>query len=227
MVHSRPRPLFWGLEGRLSMSPIEQSLIAFTIAAALLTVTPGLDTALVLRTAAAEGSRRALAAALGIGLGCLAWGLVVALGLGILLETSALAYTVLRWIGALYLLYLGLQLIVSRRTDFLAGGAAAASGSTGLWFRRGLLTNLLNPKVGIFYVSFLPQFVPAGANVPLTTMLLAAIHAGLGLIWFVALVAATRPLATALRRPEVIRTLDRLTGGVFVLFGAKLALSRD
>src|SRR5687768_10092922 len=102
------------------MSPLEQSLIAFTLAAALLTVTPGLDTALVLRTAAAEGSRRSLGAALGICLGCLAWGLVVALGLGILLETSELAYTILRWIGAAYLLYLGVQLIASRRTDFLA-----------------------------------------------------------------------------------------------------------
>jgi threonine/homoserine/homoserine lactone efflux protein len=209
------------------MSPLAQSLIAFTLAAALLTVTPGLDTALVLRTATAEGSRRALAAGLGICLGCLAWGLVVALGLGILLETSELAYTILRWIGALYLLYLGIQLIVSRRIDFLAGAAAAASASSLAWFRRGLLTNALNPKVGVFYVSFLPQFVPAGANVPLTTMLLAAVHAALGLIWFLLLIGATRPIATVLRRPPVIRTLDRLTGGVFLLFGAKLALSRD
>jgi threonine/homoserine/homoserine lactone efflux protein len=209
------------------MSPLEQSLIAFTLAAALLTVTPGLDTALVLRTAAAEGSRRALAAGLGICLGCLAWGIIVALGLGILLEASELAYTILRWIGALYLLYLGAQLIASKRTDFPAGAGAAASASTMVWFRRGLLTNLLNPKVGAFYISFLPQFVPAGADVPLTTMLLAAVHAALGLIWFLVLIGATRPIAAVLRRPPVIRTLDRLTGGVFLLFGAKLALSRD
>jgi threonine/homoserine/homoserine lactone efflux protein len=209
------------------MSPLGQSLIAFTLAAALLTVTPGLDTALVLRTAAAEGSRRALAAALGICLGCLAWGLVVALGLGILLETSKLAYTILRWIGAAYLLYLGVQLILSKRTDFAGEGGRPSAASSLAWFRRGLLTNALNPKVGIFYVSFLPQFVPAGANVPLTTLLLAAIHAGLGLLWFLLLIAATRPIAEALRRPAVIRSLDRLTGGVFLLFGARLALSRD
>jgi threonine/homoserine/homoserine lactone efflux protein len=209
------------------MSPLEQSLIAFTLAAALLTVTPGLDTALVLRTAAAEGPRRAFSAALGICLGCLAWGLVVALGLGILLTASELAYVVLRWIGAAYLLYLGLQLILSKRTDF-ADGAAPAGGARSLaWFRRGLLTNLLNPKVGVFYVSFLPQFIPAGINVPAATMALAAIHAALGLAWFVALIAATRPLAAALRKPRVIRTLDRMTGGLFLLFGARLALSRD
>jgi threonine/homoserine/homoserine lactone efflux protein len=209
------------------MSPLEQSLIAFTVAAALLTVTPGLDTALVLRTAAADGPRRAFFAGLGICLGCLVWGLVVALGLGILLETSVLAYTILRWVGAAYLLWLGVQLILSNRADFGSGGAAASSATSLAWFRRGLLTNMLNPKVGIFYVSFLPQFVPAGANVPLTTILLAAIHAGLGLFWFVALIAATRPIARALRRPKVIRTLDRLTGGLFILFGAKLALTRD
>jgi RhtB (resistance to homoserine/threonine) family protein len=209
------------------MAPLEQSLIAFTLAASLLTVTPGLDTALVLRTAAAESGRRAFAAALGICMGCLVWGLVVALGLGILLKASEFAYTILRWVGAAYLLWLGVQLIRSKRDEFGAGVAAAGAAPAPVWFGRGLLTNVLNPKVGIFYVSFLPQFVPAGFNVPAFTVLLAAIHALLGLIWFILLIAATRPIASALRRPKVIRTLDRLTGIVFLLFGARLALSRD
>jgi len=209
------------------MTPLVSSLIAFTIAAGLLTVTPGLDTALVLRTAAAEGARRAFAAALGICLGCLVWGLIVALGLGMLLKASELAYTMLRWAGALYLLWLGIQLIRSKRDDF--GGSAASTGaaSAPAWFARGLLTNILNPKVGIFYVSFLPQFIPAGSSVPALTVLLAAIHSSLGLAWFVLLIAATRPIAAALQRPRVIRTLDRVTGGVFLLFGARLALSRN
>ena len=210
------------------MSPLEQSLIAFTVAAALMTVTPGIDTALVLRTAAVEGPRRAFWAAAGICLGCLAWGAIVALGLGVLLAASELAYTVLKWVGAAYLFYLGATLILSRREDFAAAfDARRTSAGAGLWFRRGLLTNLLNPKVGIFYVSFLPQFVPAGADVAATTLLLAAIHAALGLAWFAALILATRPLAAALRKPRTIRILDRLTGGVFLLFAGRLALSRD
>ena len=209
------------------MSPLEQSLIAFTLAAALLTVTPGLDTALVLRTAAAEGSRRALAAGLGICLGCLVWGAVVALGLGMLLAASELAYALLKWAGAAYLLWLGLQLILSNREEIGPAGIEAGGATSLAWFSRGLLTNLLNPKVGIFYVSFLPQFVPEGANVPATTLILTAIHASLGLAWFALLIAATRPLAAALRRPRVIRTLDRLTGGLFILFGARLAFGRD
>lgn len=207
------------------MSPLEQSLIAFTLAAALLTVTPGLDTALVLRTAAAEGARRALAAALGICLGCLAWGALVAVGLGVLLQASELAYLTLKWIGAAYLLYLGLRLIlVSRDAGEESEPYRPAEAS---WFVRGLLTNLLNPKVGVFYVSFLPQFIPAGASVPPTTLLLAGIHAALGLLWFLLLIGATRPLARALRNRRTVRVLDRVTGGVLIFFGLKLAFSRN
>ncbi|HEX8063766.1 MAG TPA: LysE family translocator [Allosphingosinicella sp.] len=205
------------------MSPLEQSLIAFTLAAALLTVTPGLDTALVLRTAAAEGARRAFAAALGICLGCLAWGALAAVGLDILLEASELAYLILKWVGAAYLLYLGIRLIFAPapRTEALQPAPGAN------WFVRGLLTNLLNPKVGAFYVSFLPQFIPPGAGVASTTLLLAAIHAALGLLWFTLLIGATRPLSKILRRPALVRALDRATGGVLIFFGLRLAFSRQ
>lgn len=206
------------------MSPLEQSLIAFTFAAALLTVTPGLDTALVLRTAAAEGARRAFAAALGICLGCLAWGALVAVGLGMLLQASELAYLALKWTGAAYLLYLGARLIFARRGEAEAPDSDPARAN---WFLRGLLTNLLNPKVGAFYVSFLPQFIPAGASVPSTTLLLAAIHSALGLLWFGLLIGATRPLARMLRNPALVRGLDRATGGVLLFFGMRLAFGRQ
>jgi threonine/homoserine/homoserine lactone efflux protein len=209
------------------MSPLEQSLIAFTLAAALMTVTPGLDTALVLRTAAVEGARSAWFAAVGICLGCLAWGAIVAMGLGVLLAASELAYTALKWAGAAYLVWLGLKLIFSNRKEFGTAEAGPRDAGASLWFRRGLLTNLLNPKVGVFYVSFLPQFVPAGASVTATTLLLAAIHALLGLAWFAALIIATRPIAAALRNPRTIRRLDRATGAVFLLFAGRLALTRD
>jgi threonine/homoserine/homoserine lactone efflux protein len=206
----------------------EQSLIAFIMAAGLLTVTPGIDTALVLRTAGVEGAQRALLAGLGIALGCLAWGAVVAAGLGALLAASEWAYTLLRYAGAAYLLWLGLKLIRSRRTSFGEGGDAPESGSSRFtWARRGFLTNLLNPKVGVFYVSFLPQFVPAGADVAGFSFLLAAIHASLGLLWFALLVAATRPIARMLRRPPTLQWLDRITGTAFLLFAGRMALSRD
>jgi threonine/homoserine/homoserine lactone efflux protein len=207
---------------------VTQSLVAFLLAAGLLTITPGFDTALVLRTSTIEGTRKAALAALGIGVGCMSWGAAVALGLGALLAASQFAYDVLKWAGAAYLAWLGLQLIRRPRTDFSsglsAGSSASASNQLG-WFWKGLVGNLLNPKVGVFYVSFLPQFVPVGVPVPGYTFMLAMIHVVLGAIWCVALILASQPLVWALRRPKVIKTLDRLIGCVFIGFGAKLAMS--
>ena len=205
------------------MDPAASALIAFSAAAVLLTVTPGMDNALVLRTAAVDGRREAFAAALGISLGCLGWALITAVGLGALLAASEAAYTVLKWVGAAYLLYLGVGLLLKPRETFEAL-AAADAGRAGGAFLRGLLTNLLNPKVGVFYVSFLPQFIPADAAVPVWTALLGAIHALVGLIWFVGMIAATAPIAGFLRRAAVVRWIDRLTGGLFIAFGLKLAL---
>jgi threonine/homoserine/homoserine lactone efflux protein len=203
---------------------VAASLLAFLLAAGLLTVTPGVDTALVLRAAALEGSRRAALAASGIGLGCLVWGAAVAVGLAALLASSPLAYALLSWAGAAYLCWLGLRMLLWPRDAM--GGAAATAVSGRAWFLRGLLGNLLNPKVGVFYVSFLPQFVPAGMAPGPWTFGLACLHVGMGLAWCALLIGATRPLGRVLRRPPVVRTLDRLTGAVFVGFGVKLALTR-
>lgn len=206
---------------------VVQSLLSFVVAAGLLTIAPGLDSALVLRTAATEGGLRAARAALGICAGCLVWGGVVAVGLGALLAASELAFATLKWAGVAYLFWLGLQLIVRPHTELPPAAALALPGTDGGlgWFWKGMLQNLLNPKMGIFYVSFLPQFVPATVPAAAYTFLLAAIHGMLGLAWFAALILATRPLVRVLRRPNTLKMLDRLTGGVFMAFGAKLALS--
>jgi threonine/homoserine/homoserine lactone efflux protein len=102
--------------------------------------------------------------------------------------------------------------------------ASERNDAQGAAFVTGALTNLLNPKVGIFYVSFLPQFVPPNVSVGPYIVLLGAIHALLGLIWFTCLIAATRPIAGILQRPAVVQACDRLTGGMFVAFGLGLAL---
>jgi threonine/homoserine/homoserine lactone efflux protein len=204
------------------MHSVGTTLLAYTLAAALLTITPGLDTALVLRTAASEGPRRALWSGLGIVTGCFAWAAIVAGGLSALLVASELAYNALRWAGATYLLYVGFRLLCTPRASFV-NETAPQNGGRGA-FARGALTNLLNPKVGIFYVSFLPQFIPSGVPVAPFTLLLGAIHALLGVFWFVALIAATRPVTQWLRRPSVVRRLDRITGGIFIAFGARLAI---
>jgi threonine/homoserine/homoserine lactone efflux protein len=204
------------------MQSIAVSLAAYTGAATLLTITPGLDTALVLRTAVTGGARQAVAAAIGIVAGCLCWSIVVALGLGALLAASHLAYSMLRWVGAGYLVWLGYKMLRYPRQSFAMESGGARSDRTA--FATGLMTNLLNPKVGIFYVSFLPQFIPTGVPVAPFMVLLGGIHALLGLIWFACLIAATQPISRFLRRPAVLKGCDRLTGGVFVAFGLGLVL---
>ena len=205
------------------MTPV-QAALAFAVAAGILTITPGLDTALVLRTAAASGPRAAAKTALGILLGLFIWGVVTAVGIGALLRASTVAYRVLQVAGSLYLLWLGLNLLLRRGAK--AGTAVVTPDGGGRLFARGLLTNLLNPKVGVFYATFLPQFIPAGANVTWTSIAYASIHALEGVLWFAALILATRPLAEWLRRERVQKNLDRATGAVFLAAGARLALDR-
>lgn len=200
------------------------SLLAFTFAATLLALTPGLDTALVLRTAAVEGKREGLRAALGINAGCLLWGAAVAFGLGALIAVSELAFNALKYCGAAYLAWLGLNLLLRPRHS-LAPVETQGRPETN-WFLKGLLGNLLNPKVGVFYVSFLPQFIPQGQPLVAWTFGLVGIHVAIGMLWSLALIGATRPLAGVLRREKVIKWMDRTTGTVFLLFAARLALSR-
>ncbi|MEQ1811698.1 MAG: LysE family translocator [Terricaulis sp.] len=198
--------------------------LAFIAAATLLTITPGVDTAMVLRSAATEGPRSALFAGIGISIGCLIWAGAVSLGLGALLQASELAYTILKWAGAAYLVWLGLKMLIKPRTTWADQDTPGAKGFAAM--RAGFFTNITNPKIGIFYVTFLPQFIPHGANVTLYSFFLALVHIALSVVWFAALTAATVPLGRALRRPNVIKTLDRVTGGLFIAFGLRLATSR-
>ncbi len=198
-------------------------LPAFIATATILTITPGVDTAMVLRAAMAEGRRSALFSAAGIASGCLIWGAAVSLGLGALLRASEIAYTVVKFAGAAYLAWLGLKLLLKPRTSLGATGEGDPSGSRHAAFRRGFLTNLLNPKVGVFYMTFLPQFVPLDVSVASYSFILACIHVLLTLAWFAVLISATMPLNRFLRCPKAIGVFDRLTGGVFLAFAGKLA----
>lgn len=211
---------------------IGQALLSFTLAAGLLTITPGLDTALVLRTAAVEGGKQALLAGVGICFGCLLWGAAASFGLSALLAVSGFAYNLLRIVGAIYLSYLGIKLFVRAFASTSSNMTEQPvlredkGGENSLWLKRGLLTNLLNPKVGVFYLSFLPQFIPAGVQVWSFSMLLALIHATEGVFWFLLLTIATEFLSGWLRHRWVIVALDSAMGAIFVGFGLKLAFEK-
>ena len=209
------------------LSSILISLLAFVAAAGVLTVAPGVDTAMVLRSSTSGGPRAGVTAGLGICSGLFVWGAGAAFGLTALLAASEIAFTIVKWFGAAYLVYLGIKLLLKPRDSLGKALPTAGSSSRGVGeaFKRGFFTNILNPKVGVFYITFLPQFIPHSVNVAAFSLVLAGLHVLLTLAWFALLVALTIPLARFLAKPRVVKVLDRLTGLVFVGFGARLAVA--
>ena len=207
------------------------SLLAFIPVALLLTLIPGADTALVTRNALAFGMRGARWTILGICTGCLIHATASARGLSAILATSARAYETVKLVGAAYLVWIGVQGILQarghpERAERVEGSAPEARSRGGHPFTQGFLTNILNPKVALFYLTFLPQFIPAGAPVLRTSLLLAMIHNALGFAWLSIYARFVDRLRVALTRPVVKAWLERVTGGALVLLGARLAWSR-
>ena len=206
---------------------LTSAVLTFAVVAGALTVTPGLDTALVLRAALTRSRREALATAAGIVAGLFAWGAAAAVGVSALLTASELAFDVLRLAGAAYLLGYGIRLLIAAVRHRAAGMEPAGEVSGTAWraARAGLVTNLLNPKVGVFYVALLPQFVPAGSDPLLVGLLLAAVHGALSMGWFLLLTQLARVLGRWLRRPGTVRAVDGVTGVALVGFGLRLAVT--
>jgi RhtB (resistance to homoserine/threonine) family protein len=200
-------------------------LLPFLGISVLLIVVPGPDTAVVMKNALLGGRRAGVQAALGVTLGLAVWTLAAAAGLAALLQASEIAFTALKLVGAAYLVWIGVQLLRTREAA-VVGEAAPRRVAGARALRQGLLTDLGNPKVGVFFTSFLPQFIHgAGAAFP-ALLALGAIFAGLTLAWLAAYGVAVGHAAAFIRRPRVRRALDRITGAVFVGFGVTLALER-
>ncbi|MEU1878895.1 LysE family translocator [Streptosporangium sp. NPDC020072] len=202
------------------------AVLAFIAVALVLTVSPGPDTVIVLRTTIASGRGAGSLAGAGVILGCYVWGIATALGLTALLAASDLAYTAVRIAGAVYLTWLGARALwKSRSGSATRREQPEGEPVTGAWkvMRTGFVTNLLNPKVGVIYMTLLPQFVPHDAAVLPTTLLLVTVHGLLGAAWFVLVVWAAHALRGGLSRPSVRRLTERLTGLVFIGFGIRLA----
>ncbi|QDH12871.1 LysE family translocator [Formicincola oecophyllae] len=204
------------------MTPIQLSLLAYAATAMLLIMTPGLDTVMTVRAATSQGHRAGFGVVAGVTIGCILWGLAAALGVTALLTTSKLAFMALKVAGALYLGWMGCNLILKPRDNLLAEKGPPRGGGFKGGFRKGLMTNLLNPKVGLFVMTFLPQFIPAGANPLRHTLILVAILATLSCLWLCLLVSLCVPLGRLMAKPAVVRVFDRLAGIVFLAFGFKL-----
>jgi threonine/homoserine/homoserine lactone efflux protein len=204
------------------------ALMTFAAAAALIVLLPGPDTLVVVRNIARGGRARGTATAAGVITGLAVWVVAAALGLSALLRASEVGYNVLRFAGAAYLLWLAVQSFRSRggvsgADDLAPAGLERAGRFVRNGFSAGLITDLLNPKVGVFFVTFLPAFIPHGAPVGWTTMLLGAVFIGLTVLYFVALLGVARTITDWLARPRTRRRLEVLTGTVLLGFGVRLA----
>ena len=204
----------------------EAQLTLFLLTSLLVIVTPGQDMMLVMSRAVAQGSRAGLATAAGVSVGLLGHTLLTSLGLGSLLLASERLFTVLKFVGAAYLIYLGLRLILSQAARLELKQVKAARLEQ--LFLTGALSNLSNPKVAIFYFAFLPQFISPDVQNP--TVLLLVLGASFAALTFlvkgpVGYFAGI--LSTWLRaRPAVLRWIDRTSGAVLVGLGVRLAFER-
>lgn len=204
----------------------DSQVLAFTGIAALLTLTPGADTMLVLRSALLRGRRAGLLTVAGICCGLFVHATLSALGLSVILVRSARAFEVVKLVGACYLVFLGLQSIVSAARGPRPEKARAAAVSARRAFAEGLLNNVLNPKVAVFYLAFLPQFVGPRDPVLAKSLVLAGIHCAQGIVWLSFLTLFVGRMRLALARPGVQRGLESLSGVVLVGFGVRLAAER-
>jgi len=200
----------------------------FVATGVLLNLTPGQDTFYILGRSLSEGTRHGVASALGIGVGSLLHTLMAALGLSAVLATSAAAFTVVKFLGAAYLIYLGVRMLASTKVDQPAAAEASRTSAFGA-FRAGVLTNVLNPKVALFFLALMPQFIEPTSDTKVAAFTaLGLTFVGTGTVWCLILaISAGKVRGLFVRHPAAWRAVSRVAGGVFVLLGLRLAMSRQ
>ncbi|WP_297572674.1 LysE family translocator [uncultured Deefgea sp.] len=199
----------------------------FMISGLLLNMAPGPDSLLIVTRSAAQGWRAGSAAALGIGSGTLMHIIAAALGLSAILATSATAFSIVKYIGAIYLLYIGVGLLLSKTAAVTAVvDETLAPLSLRRIYVQGLLTNLFNPKVAIFFLAFVPQFIsPQAENKALAFIILGCIFNLNGMLWCHLLAVTSAMASQRLQASRAVsQWLNRLIGALFISFGIKLAL---
>ncbi len=204
-------------------------LALFMVSGLLLNILPGPDSLLIMTRSATQGWRAGVAASLGIGTGTIVHVLAAALGMSAILATSATAFTVVKFVGAAYILYMAIGLLRTRRGT----AAQAAPKLTPLPYRtifaQGVLTNVLNPKVALFFLAFVPQFIDADApNKALAFIILGSIFNINGMLWCCGLALFTAFASARLKLSQTVSLwLNRITGGLFVWLAIKLAVSKQ
>jgi threonine/homoserine/homoserine lactone efflux protein len=222
------------LKGRQGMEPVKwmvetlgvHELWLFILSGLLLNVTPGPDTAYIIGRSVQLGWRGGVAAAIGISVGCLVHVFGAAIGLSALLMASSAAFTVLKWVGAAYLLFTGVQMLLSRSRPLEEAAVAGNETSLARVFWQGALTNVLNPKVALFFLAFLPQFVAAeSAHKTLAFLALGLIFITSGTLWCFGIAAFAARAAGRIRQSAgAMAWINRFLGGLFVYLGIRVAM---
>jgi threonine/homoserine/homoserine lactone efflux protein len=201
----------------------------FIATAIVLVLTPGQDTFFILGRSLAGGRGAGVAAALGITAGSIGHTLLAALGLSALLATSPYAFMAVKFAGAAYLIYIGVRAFLSRATGLPGEGARNGADGWGPAFRQGVITNLLNPKVALFFLALMPQFIEAASSTKVAAFLVLGLtFIALGVVWCMTLAVAAATLReTLLRRPSMASMLDKVAGTMFIGLGLRLATARQ
>jgi len=206
------------------------SLWLFVLSGVLLNITPGPDTAYIVGRSVQIGWRGGVAAALGISAGCLVHVFAAAIGLSALLAASSVAFTAIKWIGAAYLIYTGVRMLLAQTASQAADTVAVPRAKTlRQVFWQGVLTNALNPKVALFFLAFLPQFVDAEApGKALAFIVLGLIFIGTGTVWNLGMAAFAAKAAGRMRQSgRALVWLNRALGAMFVGLGVRVAMLQD
>jgi threonine/homoserine/homoserine lactone efflux protein len=198
----------------------------FVLSGLLLNITPGPDTAYIIGRSIQFGWRGGAAAVTGICTGCLVHVFGAAIGLSALLMASSAAFTALKWVGAAYLLFTGVQMLLSRAQPLAEADTAGRETSLARVFWQGALTNVLNPKVALFFLAFLPQFVAAeSAHKTLAFLTLGLIFIATGTLWCFCIAAFASRAASRIRQSAgAMAWVNRALGGLFVYLGIRVAM---
>jgi len=205
-----------------------ENYIGFLASAIVLNLTPGLDTIYILTRSISQGKSAGLVSVAGIMSGCVIHVLCAAFGLSLILSTSALVFSLIKWAGAGYLIYLGIRMTFSKNSSLDILPMSNPSRDLVKIYKQGVLTNVLNPKVGLFFLSFLPQFIdPNQTYGVIPFLILGSTFLVTGTTWCLFLTLAAAFMTGALRRhPKAGTVLEKLSGLIFIGFGLKLAYDK-
>lgn len=196
-------------------------IIAFMTLLIFIVMSPGIDFALITKRTLTHGKKDGFKIALGLTSGAIVHTLAAALGLSIILMKSALAFEIVKYAGAIYLIYMGLSSFVKRKNKSSLKEVKEAVVNQSA-FKQGLISNVLNPKVAIFFLTFLPQFVTPGSNHSLQFLIMGSLYALLSILWFSTVVFLLGYIRKWLMSPTVQNVIDKVTGAVLIGFGLNM-----